>query len=351
MSEIRFPLLHQFLKWLPTAAAAGGVAIAAVWTEARDWLAQQALQGWYHMTDPWIALLLAGIFAIYIWALIYTGSKPGPKTIRAQPVPKSWVEHAQNLPPPPAPGTLLHEMEMQTAVSKFPELQREQVNGRAAVNLKLHPDYLAEQARQKAIDEAEARRRSRRAQEALGLSLTSNLERYAKDREAEQEADRQRLIREAREGDDKAKTFVQAWDDIESDRVPFVRIRHIAHEFELVLDPHDPTSGNMAYDIEGALRQAAVDGQLKVWGRKYRGPVKDNDPLVAIPQSHFEDYGFAHGNLHYETANSQTHTTSGIAKKLADHKSGEVFYDVQISYADTRRVLTNIVKDRSDEKG
>lgn len=143
--------------------------------------------------------------------------------------------------------------------------------------------------------------------------------------------------KEAKEAD----TFDVAWADIQNDEVPFVRIRHIAHEFKLDFSSTDSATSNMAYRLEGELRQAAVDGRLKVRGRKYRGPVKSNDPLVSIPSSHFEDFEFAHGSLHYETPNDATHT--GVIGESLEQLSGQVYYDLHISYTDTRVILKDFV--------
>jgi hypothetical protein len=144
-----------------------------------------------------------------------------------------------------------------------------------------------------------------------------------------------------------AETFQSAFDDFHSNRVPFTRIRHDAPQLGLILDDGSSAAANIAYDIEGAMRQAAVDGGLKVWGRKYRGPVSDNDPLVEIPASHFEDYGFMHGCLHYAMPNEKTAT--GTIQMLArgeKGKEGVTYYDLFISYDDARRVLTQFAKDK-----
>jgi len=72
-------VLHQFLKWFPTAVCASTVAIAAVWEEARDWIGTQAVWAWGLMADPWIAAAVLGVVAAYIVAIIVTGQEPGPR--------------------------------------------------------------------------------------------------------------------------------------------------------------------------------------------------------------------------------------------------------------------------------
>lgn len=326
---MRFPTIHTFLKWFGPSVVAfcGGsigliAALSVPFPRVKDWAEQEFDVWWPFVSAPWFLASGAAIIAVYILALIYTGGKPRPKKIRPQPVPKSWADRAGELPPPPAPGTLLREMEVQTALSKFPELTRA---GQVAKWSAIH--------------------------RLLNGSWEDAATKMLKDREAEEEAARQEMIRKAREGDGDANTFSQAWDDIVSDRVPFIRIRQIAHEFGLVLDPHDPTSSNTAYDIEGVMRQAAVDERLKVWGRKYRGPVQDNDPLVPIPREHFEEYGFRHGSLHYEVLNDQSATgTIGMATWGVKGKKDVTFYDLHLSYADTRKVLDQFSKERSSEQ-
>lgn len=135
----------------------------------------------------------------------------------------------------------------------------------------------------------------------------------------------------------------EAFSELTQDRVPFVRIRDIAPEFGIDLTPGNLLAPNRAYEIEGALRQAAVDGKLMVWGRKYRGEVKDNDPLVPIPASHFEDYGFRHGNLHYREQN--IHTATATMQMLVNRLKGienVTFYDLYLRYSDLRRVMEQL---------
>lgn len=159
----------------------------------------------------------------------------------------------------------------------------------------------------------------------------------AKTNAAVGEADKERAIREERE----AATSDCAFDDMVSDRVPFTRIRHIANEFRINLT--DVNASNTAYEIEGAMRQAAVDDRLKVWGRKYHGAVQNNDPMLGIPRDHFEDFGFRHGSLHHQTPNDKSAT--GL-----EGQDGITFYDLQLSYADARKVLDQVSKERLNEQ-
>ncbi|MEO1167074.1 MAG: hypothetical protein AAFW97_00025 [Pseudomonadota bacterium] len=148
-----------------------------------------------------------------------------------------------------------------------------------------------------------------------------------------------------------ASSYSAAWADIETNRVPFTRIRHVAHEFGIDLEDRNSVGANNADKIEGRMRQAAVDDELKVWGRKYRGPVKHNDPLVSIDPSHFENYGFRHGCLHYEGPNEQTATgTIQTAINHPDGIEGVTYYDLQISYDDMRRILKQFSESEDNEQ-
>jgi hypothetical protein len=145
-----------------------------------------------------------------------------------------------------------------------------------------------------------------------------------------------------------AETVDAAWDDITKDRVPFVRIRHIAHEFKLDFSESDSPTANMAWALEGHLRQAAYDEKLKVWGRKYNGNLEANEVLVPIPREHFADYEFRHGRLHYPTENKLTHT--GDQAKPLDQMKGEVFFDLHLSYADLRREMAEFSEEYRNEQ-
>jgi hypothetical protein len=180
---------------------------------------------------------------------------------------------------------------------------------------------------------AERARKAMLVQRVIGGGLGDVLEEFDKDRKAEAKARRR-------------ATFGEAWKERATDRIPFVRLRDLAPNYGLNLDPNDPAASNLAYRIEGELRQAAVNGELKVWGRKYTGQVNDNAPLIAIPASHFEDYSFAHGFLHYEVANDKTHTGS-IPKRL-EELVGQVFFDLHISLEGAKAVLRKVKDDEQE---
>lgn len=130
--------------------------------------------------------------------------------------------------------------------------------------------------------------------------------------------------------------FSEAWNEDAKDRIPFVRIRDLAPGYGIKLAHPDPGASNVAYALEGELVQAAVDERLKVWGRKYR-KVPSNQPLVPIPASHFEDFEFGHGCLHYECENKHSHTGK-MGKRVEDFPD-EAYFDLHLSFKDTCAVL------------
>jgi hypothetical protein len=71
--------VHDFLKWFPTAIVGGGLAIAALWTPAKDWIATEAIWAWSQMSDPWIAFFVVVSVAAYVAAIVWTGQERKPK--------------------------------------------------------------------------------------------------------------------------------------------------------------------------------------------------------------------------------------------------------------------------------
>ena len=133
--------------------------------------------------------------------------------------------------------------------------------------------------------------------------------------------------------------------------IPFVEIRKIAPDYGLSLESSDSPTGNLAYEIEGALRQAAARGLLDVEGRQFRGAIKSNDPLVPISPDHFEDYEFRHGRLHYKADNESTGT--GTLQLIATGVEGVenvTFYDLHLSEHGVRAVLQKVAEKRAHER-
>jgi hypothetical protein len=133
----------------------------------------------------------------------------------------------------------------------------------------------------------------------------------------------------------------------EAPQIPFARIRDLAAEYDLNLDHRDPASHNLAYDIEGELKNAAANNRLQVWGRPYQGEVRDNDPLIPIPASHFHKYSFRHGSLAHPVKNRHTFTTTidSIAQGK-EEQAGVTFYDLHASTMAARAILQRIADER-----
>jgi hypothetical protein len=317
---MRFPTIHTFLKWFGPSLVAfcGGsvgliAALSVPFPRVKDWAEREFDIWWPYVSAPWFLASGAAIIAVYIMALIYTGGTPRPKKLRSQPVPKSWVEHAQNLPPPPASGTLLHEMEMQTALSKFPELQREK---EIAFPLPQTEKWSA-------------------FYRLINGSWEDAAAKILKDREAEEEASRQRLIRQAKEPDDFSKAFKER----SSDKIPYVRVREIALAKGVDL-PRYGEHQNRSYDLEGELKDAAANGLLAVWGRPYNGEPRDNDPMLPIPADHFRKYSFRHGCLEMDMENKHSCTTTIAAlTKGKEMTEGESYYDLHVAGIQAREII------------
>jgi hypothetical protein len=133
--------------------------------------------------------------------------------------------------------------------------------------------------------------------------------------------------------------FNETIGEITTDRIPYARLRDIAHEYGVTFTRFGAEQNN-SYNFEGALRQSAVDGDLVVWGRKYRGEIQSNDPLVRIPANHFEDFEFAHGNLDFDAPNIKVRTNTIHMTRLGIEGEVDVtFYDLHLANKAARDVL------------
>jgi len=141
--------------------------------------------------------------------------------------------------------------------------------------------------------------------------------------------------------------FREAWKEIETDRIPFAGLRLLASDYGIKVDHLDPASANLAYEIEGELREAAANNRLVVRGRPYHGPVRDNDPLIPIPANHFNEYLFQHGALHYVLPNDKTSTTTmALQMQGKVGLDGVTFYDLHVSTKAARAVMKRIAGEK-----
>lgn len=67
--------VHDFLKWMPAAITGTVIAVAAVWTGAKDWIATQVAWAWLQLAEPWVAFSALLLVATYVAAIIISGRK------------------------------------------------------------------------------------------------------------------------------------------------------------------------------------------------------------------------------------------------------------------------------------
>lgn len=121
--------------------------------------------------------------------------------------------------------------------------------------------------------------------------------------------------------------------------LPFNAVRDIAAKNGIVFERYGANQ-NLDHNLEGALKDAAANGKLAVWGRPYQGPVRDHDPLIPIPKEHFFAYSFRHGALAQELPNDRTHTARlPLIIKGVEEAERETFYDLHVSERQARAVL------------
>ncbi|GFO83193.1 MAG: hypothetical protein A49_28200 [Methyloceanibacter sp.] len=121
-------------------------------------------------------------------------------------------------------------------------------------------------------------------------------------------------------------------------RIPYVKIREMANEHGWQLTDNQTPSGNRAYALERLMRQAAVDGKLKVWGRRCT-KVTGTNPLLAIPANHFDEFEFAHGYLHPDNVKNENTHTGKLGRSRHDFAEKN-FCDLYVARADIERILS-----------
>ena len=123
------------------------------------------------------------------------------------------------------------------------------------------------------------------------------------------------------------------------ERIPYLAIQNLANERGWQIVDRSSQSANRAYMLEGHLRQAAVDGDLHVWGRKSSEPVA-NTPLLPIPASHFEEFEFENGPWVYPMENR--HTRTGQLGVPRESLVGQSYVDLHVSKNDVVRLLDRL---------
>jgi hypothetical protein len=116
-----------------------------------------------------------------------------------------------------------------------------------------------------------------------------------------------------------------------SQKVPLTVLREWASDAGWCADVQAATVGdNDWWSFAKRLRQAAVDGDITFWGKKYVyefGEDLDDEPLVKIPPEHFEEFGFDPARL------AQVDNYDIFTGKLGEPPSanrGRIFRDLHV---------------------
>jgi hypothetical protein len=125
-------------------------------------------------------------------------------------------------------------------------------------------------------------------------------------------------------------------------RLPYVEIRQLANAKGWNLYDDYPQSVNSAYYLEVQMQQAAVEGDLLVWGRKCGAPL-GSSPLLRIHKEHFKDFTFHYGYLTRDNVeNISTYTWKPELGKNKDSFSGENYFDLYVSKIGIKRLLRRV---------
>jgi hypothetical protein len=112
-------------------------------------------------------------------------------------------------------------------------------------------------------------------------------------------------------------------------RIPIMRLREMASASGWNVDRHTSNDG---FDLTNKLNQAAADGVVQFWGRKYQyefgEDAAESEPLVRISQKHFLDYRFESTNLFGDTKNFYIFT--GQLSKQPRQLKGLIYRDIHV---------------------
>lgn len=112
-------------------------------------------------------------------------------------------------------------------------------------------------------------------------------------------------------------------------RIPIVQLRQLAEAAGWNVDRRTSNDG---YNLTNKLNQAAADGALQFWGRKYEYDFGEDGaesvPLVRISQKHFLDYRFESTNLFGDASNFYIFT--GQPSKQPRQLRGLIYQDIHI---------------------
>ncbi len=123
-------------------------------------------------------------------------------------------------------------------------------------------------------------------------------------------------------------------------RVPFTELRTWAIAAGWNGDIQAATIGDNDWmSFTQHLRQAAVDGTIEFFGRKYLydfGKAMDSEPFVAIPPAHFGEFGF--DPIQLATADNYDIFTGKVGESAASLK-GAIFRDLHVTDTHARAWL------------
>lgn len=130
-----------------------------------------------------------------------------------------------------------------------------------------------------------------------------------------------------------------------SERAPLAELCEWAADAGWCSDVHSATVGdNDWWTFATRLRQAAVDGSIQFWGRRYvadYGKDLDTEPLVEIPKAHFAEFEFD------PAAIAEVDNYDLFTGKLGDSSSawkGQIFRDIHVNADQARAWLTGAGK-------
>jgi hypothetical protein len=131
----------------------------------------------------------------------------------------------------------------------------------------------------------------------------------------------------------------------EPKRIPLSEMREWATAAGWCGDIQSATVGdNDWWTFSMRLRQAAVDGAIQFWGRRYIydfGKEVDAEPLIQIPKEHFGEFGFDPTGL------AQVDNYDIFTGKLGDSPSarkGQIFRDIHVNADQARAWLAGAGK-------
>jgi hypothetical protein len=146
----------------------------------------------------------------------------------------------------------------------------------------------------------------------------------------------------------KSRTSATAGDitkGAEPDKMPLIELREMAAEAGWITDIR---TSNDTFHLVNKLNQAASDGVINFWGRKYQDRylaegAKESIPLDEIPVKHFKDlYLFDIFSIFGDDATNFYIHTGKLGKQMRD-QVGEIYCDI---HADRQQLMNWISRNK-----